>query len=132
MPNSQDPNDIPGRSWITRLLPRPARAYARLMRLGRPIGTWLLLLPGWWAITLAGFGLPRFAGKFEFDRFWNYNEVKLVVLFLAGAIVMRGAGCTYNDIVDRDIDAKVARTRTRPLASGEISLRAAWVFLAAQ
>src|SRR5436309_15582082 len=112
MPHSQDPNDIPGKSWITRLLPPRARAYARLMRLDRPIGTWLLLLPGWWGLTLAGFGVPR---------------MKLVLLFLAGAVVMRGAGCTYNDIIDRDIDAKVARTRTRPLASGEIGLRAAWI-----
>jgi 4-hydroxybenzoate polyprenyltransferase len=87
------------------------------MRLDRPIGTWLLLIPGWWALTLAGFGVPR---------------LKLVLLFLVGAVVMRGAGCTYNDIIDRDIDARVARTRTRPLASGEVSLRAAWIFLGAQ
>ena len=132
MPYSQDPNDIPDRSWITRLLPRPARAYARLMRLDRPIGTWLLLLPGWWSIALAGFGLPKFDGKLEFDRFWNHDEIKFGLLFLIGAVVMRGAGCTYNDIIDRDIDAKVARTRTRPLASGEISLRAAWIFLGLQ
>jgi 4-hydroxybenzoate polyprenyltransferase len=76
-----------------------------------------LLLPGWWAIALAGFGVPR---------------LKLIGLFLIGAVVMRGAGCTFNDIIDRDIDAKVARTRTRPLASGEVSLRAAWVFLGLQ
>jgi 4-hydroxybenzoate polyprenyltransferase len=132
MPNSQDPNDIPGKSWINRLLPPRARAYARLMRLDRPIGTWLLLLPGWWAITLAGFGLPKFGATLEFDRFWNQNEIKFGLLFLVGALVMRGAGCTYNDIVDRDIDAKVARTRTRPLASGEISVRAAWIFLGLQ
>src|SRR3954464_5915732 len=132
MPYSQDPNDIPGRSWIDRLLPRPARAYARLMRLDRPIGTWLLLLPGWWSIALAGFGLPKFDGTLEFDPFWNHDEIKYGLLFLIGAVVMRGAGCTYNDIIDRDIDAKVARTRTRPLASGEISLPAGWVFLASQ
>ena len=87
------------------------------MRLDRPIGTWLLMLPGWWAIALAGFGVPN---------------PKAVGLFLIGAVVMRGAGCTYNDIVDREIDAKVARTATRPLPSGAVSLRAAWVFLVLQ
>ncbi len=109
--------DIPHGGWIDRLLPRPLRAYARLMRLDRPIGVWLLLIPGWWAITLAGRGEPNTA---------------LMILFLFGAVLMRGAGCTINDIVDRDIDAKVARTRTRPIPSGEISVRAAFIFLAIQ
>lgn len=109
--------DIPRGSWVDRLLPRFARPYARLMRLDRPIGFWLLLIPGWWSITLAGRGEPN---------------VELMVLFLAGAILMRGAGCTINDIVDRDFDAKVARTRTRPIPAGEVSARAAAIFLAAQ
>ncbi len=104
-------------TWFDRLIPRRWHPYARLARLDRPIGTWLLLLPGWWAITLAGFGAPN----------WT-----LVVLFLIGAVAMRGAGCTYNDIVDRDIDAKVARTRTRPLPAGEVSVQSAWIFLAIQ
>lgn len=104
-------------TWFDRLIPRRWRPYARLARFDRPIGTWLLLLPGWWAIALAGFGAPN----------W-----KLVVLFVIGAVVMRGAGCTYNDIVDRDIDAKIARTRTRPLPAGEVSVQAAWIFLALQ
>lgn len=109
--------DIPARSWVDALLPRPARPFARLARLDRPIGTWLLVLPGWWALAMAGFGVMG---------------MKLMFLFLAGAMVMRGAGCTYNDIVDRDIDARVARTATRPLPAGEVSVRAAWFFLAAQ
>ena len=104
-------------TWFDRLIPRRLHPYARLARLDRPIGTWLLLLPGWWALTLAGFGLPD----------WT-----LVVLFVIGAVAMRGAGCTYNDIVDRDIDAKVARTRTRPLPAGEVTLQAAGIFLALQ
>jgi len=74
-------------------------------------------LPGWWSITMASFGVPRM---------WP------MALFLVGAIAMRGAGCTYNDIVDRDIDAKVARTAQRPLPSGQVSVRAAWIFLGAQ
>ena len=117
MDNDQDQfTDIRG-AWFDRLLPRGWHPYARLARLDRPIGTWLLLLPGWWAITLAGFGVPNFT---------------LVGLFVIGALAMRGAGCTYNDIVDRDIDAKVARTRTRPLPAGEVSVREAWLFLAFQ
>ncbi|MGE4064593.1 MAG: 4-hydroxybenzoate octaprenyltransferase [Rhodospirillaceae bacterium] len=109
--------DIVQGGWIDRLLPRRLRAYARLMRLDRPIGFWLLLIPGWWSITLAGRGEPN---------------TTLMILFLAGAVLMRGAGCTLNDIVDRDYDAKVARTRTRPIPAGEISVRAAFVFLAVQ
>jgi 4-hydroxybenzoate polyprenyltransferase len=87
------------------------------MRLDKPIGWWLLLLPGWWSIVLASFGQPSH---------------ELLALFLVGAIVMRGAGCTFNDIVDRDIDARVARTATRPLPSKQVSVRDAWAFLAAQ
>jgi len=109
--------DIPQQSWIDRLLPRPLRPYARLMRLDRPIGFWLLLIPGWWAITLAGRGEPN---------------TTLMIMFLVGAVLMRGAGCTINDIVDRDIDAKVARTRTRPIPAGEVSVRAAIIFLGLQ
>jgi len=109
--------DIPTRSWIDIWLPPPLRPFARLARLDRPIGTWLLLLPGWWAITLAGFGIP---------------DKNLMLLFLVGSLVMRGAGCTYNDIIDREIDGRVARTATRPLPSGQVSVRGAWIFLAIQ
>lgn len=109
--------DIPIKSWIDRYLPWRLRPYAKLMRLDRPIGIWLLLLPGWWSLTQAGFGTPNF---------------KLVALFFVGAIVMRGAGCTYNDIIDRDIDRQVERTRSRPLAAGHVTMKAAWIFLAVQ
>tara|TARA_R110000868_G_scaffold153698_4_gene379303 strand:+ start:2739 stop:3653 length:915 start_codon:yes stop_codon:yes gene_type:complete len=118
MENQQIPRtDIPRRSWVDVLLPAPMRPYAGLMRLDRPIGAWLLLLPCLWGVTLASIGMP---------------DLRLIGLFLLGALVMRGAGCTYNDIVDRDIDAKVERTSTRPLPSGQISTRAAALFLAGQ
>lgn len=87
------------------------------MRLDRPIGAWLLVLPCWWSITLGSIGSP---------------DPWLLALFGVGALVMRGAGCTYNDIVDRDIDAKVERTSTRPLPSGQISVRAAIAFFVVQ
>ncbi len=101
------------RTWV-RLLPAFARPYARLARADRPIGAWLLFWPCAWGVALAG-GLPR--------------EIYLLLLFLIGAFAMRSAGCVYNDIVDKDLDASVARTRDRPLASGQISTRAAWGLL---
>jgi 4-hydroxybenzoate polyprenyltransferase len=110
-------SDIPRQSWITRLLPRAAVPYARLMRADRPIGTWLLLFPCWWGAALAAERLP---------------DWRMMLLFAIGAFVMRGAGCTYNDIVDRDFDARVARTADRPIPSGAVSVRQALVFLAAQ
>jgi 4-hydroxybenzoate polyprenyltransferase len=95
-------------------LPRPVRPFASLMRLDRPIGAWLLFWPGAWAVALAGFG-PRGVG---------------LILWLAlGAWAMRSAGCVYNDIVDRRLDAQVERTRLRPLASGRVSLGGAWTLL---
>ena len=97
------------------LLPRAARPFALLARFDRPIGWWLLFWPGPAAIALAGEGVARF---------------DLILWFLLGSIAMRGAGCVYNDIVDRDLDARVARTAGRPLASGAVSLRGAWVWLA--
>jgi 4-hydroxybenzoate polyprenyltransferase len=105
-------------SWV-RHLPDTVQPYAQLMRLDRPIGWWLLLLPCWWGLTLA-------------TQDWSWQTTGFAVLFLVGAIIMRGAGCTLNDIVDRDIDAQVARTRTRPIASGRISVKAALVFLVVQ
>ena len=108
---------LPGH-WAERWLPQAARPYGRLMRLERPIGWWLLLLPCWWGLLLgqmaAGGGVPNL---------WY------ALLFLVGAIVMRGAGCTLNDIADRDIDAQVARTRLRPIASGQVSVKQALVLL---
>ncbi len=102
-------------SLILHLLPRGLRPFAVLARLDKPIGTWLLLWPGLWSAALAADGLP---------------DIRLLALFAAGALVMRSAGCVYNDIVDRDFDAHVARTRDRPIAAGVISVKTALAFLA--
>lgn len=110
-------SDIRNESWLIRWAPAAVRPYLKLARIDRPIGTWLLLLPCWWALGLASDGYP--------DPWY-------VLLFALGALVMRGAGCTVNDLWDRDIDAKVARTAMRPIASGEIDLPKAFLFLAAQ
>ena len=98
------------------LLPPRARLFASLARFDRPIGWWLLFWPGAWGVALAGGVVER----------WP-----LILWLLIGSIAMRGAGCVYNDIVDRDLDASVARTRSRPLASGAVSAKAAWVWLLA-
>ena len=95
-------------------LPAPVRGFALLARFDRPIGWQLLYWPCAWGVLLAG-GLTR--------------DWPLLLWFALGSIVMRGAGCVYNDIVDRDLDAAVARTRSRPLPSGAVSLRAAWIWL---
>jgi 4-hydroxybenzoate polyprenyltransferase len=110
-------SDIPKGAWMDRHVPAAARPYLRLARLDRPIGTWLLLFPCWWGIALASDGLPSL---------W------LMILFGIGAVVMRGAGCTYNDIVDRDFDARVARTADRPIPSGAVSVTQALAFLVFQ
>jgi 4-hydroxybenzoate polyprenyltransferase len=115
------PADAPPQSWVDRHAPGWARPYLRLARADRPIGIWLLLWPAWWSIALAA---PR-SGHF-------YPDPYLMLLFAVGAAAMRGAGCTYNDIVDRDIDAKVARTAGRPIPSGQVSVRNAWIFLGLQ
>jgi 4-hydroxybenzoate polyprenyltransferase len=105
-------------NWVEKYLPPAALPYAQLMRLDRPIGWWLLLLPCWWGLALAvGRSTPQWL------HLWH------AFLFFAGAVVMRGAGCVLNDIFDRHIDAQVARTRSRPLPSGRVSLRPAVVFL---
>jgi len=95
-------------------LPPTLRGLALLARFDRPIGWWLLFWPGVWAIALAGGAILR----------WD-----LVLWFLLGSIAMRGAGCVYNDIVDRDLDAQVARTRARPIPSGLVSVKLAWGWL---
>ncbi len=100
-------------------LPPAIRPYALLMRLDRPIGWWLLLLPGWWAIALASGGLSKMTS-------WDFY---MLVLFFFGAVIMRGAGCIINDLWDRDLDAKVERTRARPLASGQVKVWQAAFFL---
>ena len=105
--------------WTERL-PDQWKPYARLARLDRPIGWWLLLWPCWWSSLMAT-DAPGYP-----PNIWH------LALFLVGAIVMRGAGCTYNDILDRDIDAAVLRTRNRPLPSGQVTLGEAILFLLAQ
>lgn len=99
--------------------PKNLQPYLKLMRLDKPIGSWLLFWPCGWSIASAAS-----AGCFP--------DLYMLALFGTGAVIMRGAGCTINDMWDRDIDAKVIRTATRPLVSGEVSMRQAWVFLAGQ
>jgi 4-hydroxybenzoate polyprenyltransferase len=105
---------------IDRFAPKAALPYLKLARFDRPIGIFLLAFPCFWSVSLAA----RSIGD-------AYPDPILLLLFLIGAIVMRGAGCTYNDVVDRDIDAQVARTRTRPLPSGKVTPKAAFVFMVA-
>jgi 4-hydroxybenzoate polyprenyltransferase len=108
-------------SWVDSRAPASWRPYLRLARADRPIGSWLLLLPCWWSAALAAI-----AAQQPLPNLWH------MVLFAIGAVAMRGAGCTYNDIVDRDIDALVERTRSRPLPSGQVTTRQAKLFLVAQ
>jgi 4-hydroxybenzoate polyprenyltransferase len=112
--------DSPPDHWIDSALPPFFRPYARLARIDRPIGTWLLLLPCWWGSALAT------ASTIQAPNLWHF------ALFSVGALVMRGAGCTWNDILDRDFDGQVARTAERPLPSGAVSVRQAAVFLILQ
>jgi len=126
--DSASPVDIRPDAPVMRILPAAARPYAELMRLDRPIGTWLLLLPGWWSIAMA-VGAVGAAGEASPD-FWTVAWY--VLAFGIGAVLMRGAGCTWNDITDQDFDAQVARTATRPIASGQISVKKALLFLGAQ
>jgi len=115
-----DASDIPRAGWVDRLAPAPLRPWMRLARLDRPIGTWLLLLPCWWSVALATASGPQPA----------WPDPWFLLLFAVGAVVMRGAGCSWNDITDREIDAKVARTATRPIPSGQVSVQGALVFMA--
>ena len=108
-------------NWVDTRAPSWSRPYLRLARLDRPIGSWLLLMPCWWSGTLAAGALG------------DVRQLPLViVLFFVGAFVMRGAGCTWNDITDRDLDAKVERTRSRPIPAGQVSVARAVVFLVVQ
>lgn len=111
------PDARPG-NWVDRHAPARIRPYLRLARFDRPIGAWLLLFPCWW-----GLALGELAGGRAYPNVWY------LLLFLIGAFVMRGAGCTYNDIVDRDIDGGVARTRGRPIPSGQVTARQAAAFM---
>ena len=114
--------DIALGHWTQRILPPAWRPYARLARWDRPIGIWLLLFPGWWSVALAWDGARDSIGRLAI----------LLALFGIGAIAMRGAGCTWNDMLDREFDAKVERTRNRPLPAGEVKLRQASLFLILQ
>jgi 4-hydroxybenzoate polyprenyltransferase len=108
-------------NWVDTHAPPWSRPYLRLCRLDRPIGSWLLLMPCWWSAALAA-GIAH-----------DVRSLPLtIVLFLIGAFAMRGAGCTWNDITDRDLDAKVERTRSRPIPAGQVSVTQAFVFLVAQ
>ena len=115
--------DAPALNWVDKYAPAFARPYLRLSRADRPIGTWLLLTPCWWGVGLAVAADP--AGGSLFDL-W------IVFACALGAFLMRGAGCTWNDITDRHLDAQVARTRSRPLPSGQVSVKGAMLWLAAQ
>jgi 4-hydroxybenzoate polyprenyltransferase len=108
-----DPVPDSERRGLIGALPESVRPYASLMRIDRPIGTWLLFWPCAWSVALAGV-----------DRQWP-----LFAWLLLGAFAMRSAGCAYNDIVDRDLDARVERTRLRPLASGRVAVKAAWTLV---
>ncbi len=105
-------------NWVDTRAPLWSRPYLRLSRLDRPIGSWLLLLPCWWSAALAGGDISRLP--------------LILALFFIGAFAMRGAGCTWNDITDRDLDAKVERTRSRPIPAGQVSVRQALVWLVIQ
>ena len=115
-------SDIPRNNWVDSI-PSAIRPYIRLARFDRPIGTWLVLFPGWWSLLFAGFDPLDEPGRHIY-LLW------LFLLFGLGAIVMRGAGCILNDVFDKDYDSKVARTSDRPLPSGEISTIKALVFMA--
>ncbi len=127
-----EPTEVPERdapvadavadNWVDRHAPAAARPFLRLSRADRPIGTWLLVIPCWWGTLLAALS----SGVFGLYDLW----IMLACLF--GAFLMRGAGCTWNDITDRDIDAKVARTKSRPIPSGQVSVKGALIWMAAQ
>jgi len=107
-------------NWVDNLAPPVTRPYLRLARLDRPIGSWLLLIPCWWSVGLAGMRASHF------PSLWH------IVLFFVGAFAMRGAGCTWNDLVDRDLDEKVERTRSRPIPSKQVTVGQATLFMLAQ
>jgi 4-hydroxybenzoate polyprenyltransferase len=107
-------------NWVDSFAPAYSRPYLRLARLDRPIGSWLLLMPCWWSVGLAGMH------EDHFPSVWH------IILFFIGAFAMRGAGCTWNDLVDRDIDEKVERTRSRPIPAKQVTVAQATLFMLAQ
>jgi 4-hydroxybenzoate polyprenyltransferase len=106
--------------WVESM-PESMRPFLRMSRYDRPIGFWLLALPGWIGLAFAGI-----------SHGYNLGDLKFAILIAIGAIAMRGAGCTYNDIVDRELDASVDRTALRPLPAGTITVKAAWIWIALQ
>ncbi|MFK7754774.1 MAG: 4-hydroxybenzoate octaprenyltransferase [Sedimentitalea sp.] len=114
--------DAPPDNWVDLYAPKATRPFLRLSRADRPIGTWLLLLPCWWGLALA----------ILWDQSPRLSDLWIAAGCAAGAWLMRGAGCTWNDISDRDIDGKVARTRSRPIPSGQVSTRMAVVWMGVQ
>ena len=115
-------SDIQKGGWLERMLPTAIKPYFRLARFDRPIGTWLVLFPCWWSLALASESWTP-TQEVLGQTLWLY------LLFGLGAIVMRGAGCTFNDITDREFDAKVARTADRPIPSGAVSVPQAILFM---
>ncbi|MEM7488560.1 MAG: 4-hydroxybenzoate octaprenyltransferase [Pseudomonadota bacterium] len=108
-------------NWVDTLAPIPMRPFLRLSRADRPIGTWLLLLPCWWGLVLATAATG-----------WRWEAAWIALGCFLGAFLMRGAGCTWNDVNDRDFDAAVARTRSRPIPSGQVTVRGALAWMVAQ
>ncbi|MFO7857187.1 MAG: 4-hydroxybenzoate octaprenyltransferase [Paracoccaceae bacterium] len=115
--------DAVDRNWVDRLAPPRARPWLRLSRADRPIGVWLLLLPCFWGLSLAVASDP--GG-------WTLADLHVALVCIVGAYLMRGAGCTWNDITDRDLDGGVARTRSRPIPSGQVSVKGALIWMAVQ
>ncbi|NNK15588.1 MAG: 4-hydroxybenzoate octaprenyltransferase [Sulfitobacter sp.] len=124
MPPSPDAPvaDAPSDNWVDRYAPPFARPYLRLSRADRPIGTWLLLLPCWWGLALA----------ILYDQSPRWENLWIFIGSGIGAFLMRGAGCTWNDITDRNFDAQVARTRSRPIPSGQVSVNGALAWMVIQ
>jgi 4-hydroxybenzoate polyprenyltransferase len=114
--------DAPPGNWVDRFAPPPSRPWLRLSRVDRPIGTWLLLLPCWWGLAL---------GVLETGLF-GPHDIWIALGCVIGAFLMRGAGCTWNDITDRDIDGSVARTRLRPIPAGQVTVKGALVWMMVQ
>ena len=114
--------DAPPDNWVDRSAPTFSRPYLRLSRVDRPIGTWLLYVPCLWGLALAVLATDSYSAR----------DLWTIVASGLGALLMRGAGCTWNDITDRDIDGSVARTRSRPIPSGQVTVRAALIWMVAQ
>jgi 4-hydroxybenzoate polyprenyltransferase len=122
-PDAGQVADAVDKNWVDRFCPAWARPYMRLSRADRPAGTWLLLIPCWWGLFLAILADPNGAA---------ISDVWIFVAMAAGAFLMRGAGCTWNDIADRDIDAQVERTKSRPLPSGQVTTKQAALWMVIQ